>query len=143
MQEEQDEDLQCLSDDTDTELSTQVCVFRIFEILHEHLKDATPDFSAALSLRMPGSVQSAKSTTHLFRDTASAAGLCGKTGLKMSLASHIPCLSLTSRRAVLSPPKMTMTATQASTFQTAPGPCPTQSSCPPTLKLTDHCPPWA
>lgn len=91
---------------------------------------------------MHGSVRSAGSTTHLSRGTAFAAGLFGKTGTKTSLGSPIPSLFPTSRRAVLSPPRMTRTtAMPASTSQTAPGPCLTPSSCPLTPQPIDRCPP--
>lgn len=100
-------------------------------------------FLSLLSLRMRGSAQSVGGITHLSRGTVFAAGLYVRTGTKMSPDSPIPFLFLISQHAALSPPMMRkMTATQALMSQTAAGQCLTLSSCPPTLQLTDHCPPW-
>lgn len=138
MQEEPDEDSQCLSDDTDIEISTQVCV-HLFSICPIPLLPLT--LRRFPSLRMHGSVRSAGSTTPLSRGTAFAAGLFGRTGTRTSLGSPIPSLFPTSQHAVLSLPTMTRTtAMPASTSPTAPGPCLTPSSCPLTPQPIDRCP---
>lgn len=122
MQEEPDEDSQCLSDDTDIEISTQVCVALFVMKSWIPLMCLTLDLIC--SVRMHGSAQSAGSITHLFGGTAFAAGLFRRTGTKTCLDSPIPFLFPISQRAALSTPKMMkMTAMAASTSQTAPGPC--------------------
>lgn len=92
-------------------------------------------------LRMRGNAQSAGSITRLSRSTVFAAGLCVRTGTKMSPDLPIPFLFLISQHAALSPPTMRkMTVIQASMSQTAAGQCLTLLSCPPTRQLTDPCP---
>lgn len=146
MQEEPDEDSQCLSDDTDIEISTQVCFLTLNDVDFQfkwmsHAQRLTCVIFALSSHRTRGSAQSVGSITHLCRSTVFAAGLYVKTGTKMSLDLPTPFLSLTSQHAALSPPTMKkMTVTQASMFQTAAGQCLTLSYCPPTLQLIDLCP---
>lgn len=98
MREEPDEESQCLSDDSDTEISTQVCFtrvsFRFIQILFVLRR-----MFVLFSLRMRGSAPSAGSSTRRTRNTAFAAGLCARTGTRTSRGSPIPSLSLISQHA--------------------------------------------
>lgn len=76
MQEEPDEDSQCLSDDTDTEISTQVSISEPpFIYLQPLFKTTSALWMLCLYLRMHGSAQSAENTTYLSRGTVFGAGL--------------------------------------------------------------------
>lgn len=75
MQEEPDEDSQCLSD-TDTEISTQVSISEPpFIHLQPLFKTISALWMLCLYLRMHGSAQSAVNTTYLSRGTVFGAGL--------------------------------------------------------------------
>lgn len=106
-----------------------------------YIEEISLDFVSCSFHRMHGSAQSAGSIIYLSRGTVFAAGLCGKTGSKMSLDLLIPSLSPTSQHVALLPTTMkTMTVTQASMSQTAAEQYQIPSSCLPTPQLTAHCP---
>lgn len=144
MQEEPDEESQCLSDDTDTEISTQVCIsmpVQRFYICWIKSQRNTLDFVSASFLRTHGSAPSAGNTTHRCSATAFAVGLSEKTGTKTFPGWLTLSLSPTSQPVAFSlPTTKKTTATPASTSQTAAERCLTPSSCPPTPQLTDPFP---